>query len=226
MISQTIHQIKYLYKFTFINKFNKKNYSHNGIPVLIQKIIAVIAVVLLSPILLATALLIKIEGKGPIIFSQIRVGENGRYFKMYKFRSMYLKNDPRYKEPRANENSRDGVCKKYINDPRVTTTGKFIRKFSIDELPQLLNIINGDMCLVGPRPALVEETHSYDATVQPRLFAKPGLTGLWQVSGRADINFEQQVVLDKLYIKQQSFINDLKIILLTIPAVLMSKGAY
>ncbi|HBY86316.1 MAG TPA: multidrug MFS transporter, partial [Colwellia sp.] len=113
-----------------------------------------------------------------------------------------------------------------INDPRITKIGQFIRKYSIDEIPQLFNIVRGDMCLVGPRPALSIETYEYDNNVQSRLFTKPGLTGLWQVSGRADTNFEEQLQLDKTYIKQQSFFMDCKIIALTIPAVLSAKGAY
>jgi lipopolysaccharide/colanic/teichoic acid biosynthesis glycosyltransferase len=171
-------------------------------------------------------ILIKAESSGSALFSQTRVGENGRHFKMYKFRSMYLKTDPNYHEPDPTQSSREGVCKKYINDPRITKIGQSIRKYSIDEIPQLFNIVRGDMCLVGPRPALSIETYEYDNNVQARLFTKPGLTGLWQVSGRADTNFEEQLQLDKTYIKQQSFLMDCKIIVLTIPAVLSAKGAY
>jgi len=202
------------------------NYKYKGIPVLFQQVLALFFLLIISPLLLMVIFLIKTESKGSALFSQTRVGENGRHFKMYKFRSMYLKTDPRYKEPDPQKSSREGVCKKYINDPRITKFGEIIRKYSIDEIPQLFNIVKGDMCLVGPRPALAIETYEYDNLVQPRLFTKPGLTGLWQVSGRADTNFAEQLQLDKSYICQQSIWFDCKIIALTIPAVLSAKGAY
>jgi lipopolysaccharide/colanic/teichoic acid biosynthesis glycosyltransferase len=225
----TIHILQHVKNhtlFTHTQKAITKNYKHKGIPVILQQAAALVTLLLISPLLLLVLLLIKAESSGGALFSQTRVGENGRHFKMYKFRSMYLKSDPKYQEPDPTQSSREGVCKKYINDPRITKIGQFIRKYSIDEIPQLYNIVRGDMCLVGPRPALSIETYEYDSFVQPRLFTKPGLTGLWQVSGRADTNFEQQLQLDKTYIKQQSFFMDCKIIALTIPAVLMAKGAY
>ena len=203
-----------------------KDFSHKGIPVNLQRAVALISLILISPLLLLVIFLIKIDSSGSSLFSQTRVGENGRHFKMYKFRSMYLKTDKNYKEPNPDESAREGVCKKYINDPRITKIGHFIRKYSIDELPQLFNVVAGDMCLVGPRPALSIETYEYDRSAQPRLFVKPGLTGLWQVSGRANTSFDEQVVLDKAYIAQQSILMDCKIIFLTIPAVLLCKGAY
>jgi len=205
---------------------HKNTFGHRGIPLLLQQIVSSLVLIAISPLLILLMLLIAIESPGRVLFSQIRVGENGRHFKMYKFRSMYLKSDPHFQEPDPNQSSREGVCKKYINDPRITRVGKFIRKYSIDELPQLFNVVTGDMCLVGPRPALAIETYEYEHTDQPRLFSKPGLTGLWQVSGRADTNFHQQLQLDKSYIKQQSVWMDCKIILLTVPAVLSAKGAY
>ena len=203
------------------NKFN-----HKGIPLILQRAAALIGLVIISPFLLIIVALIKKGSNGGALYSQTRVGENGRHFKMYKFRSMYLKTDKNYKEPNPEDSSREGVCKKYINDPRITKIGSFIRKYSIDELPQLFNVVNGDMCLIGPRPALSIETYEYDNAVQPRLYAKPGLTGLWQVSGRANTTFEEQVELDKTYIKKQSVLMDFKILLMTVPAVLYSKGAY
>jgi exopolysaccharide production protein ExoY len=149
-----------------------------------------------------------------------------QHVKMYKFRSMYLTSAPNYLEPDLQQSCREGGCKKYIHDPRITKIGQFIRKYSIDELPQLFNVVIGDMCLVGPRPALAIETYEYDDFVKHRLFSKPGLTGLWQVSGRADTNFDEQLQLDKSYIKQQSIFMDCKIIVLTIPAVLTAKVTY
>jgi lipopolysaccharide/colanic/teichoic acid biosynthesis glycosyltransferase len=204
----------------------RTKFGHRGIPVIFQQLLAATALLVISPFLLIVMLLIKVGSKGDILFSQLRVGENGRHFKMYKFRSMYLKSDKNYQEPDPSQSSRDGVCKKYINDPRITLIGKFIRKYSIDELPQLFNVVNGDMCLVGPRPALAIETYQYQRVDQPRLFSKPGLTGLWQVSGRADTDFTEQLQLDKSYIQQQSIWNDCKIIAMTIPAVISAKGAY
>ncbi|MBA6350088.1 sugar transferase [Colwellia sp. BRX8-2] len=226
MTIQILNKIKNQALLTKTRKAIVINYQHKGIPVILQQSIALLALILISPVLLIVMILIKTESLGGALFSQTRVGENGRHFKMYKFRSMYLKSDPHFKEPDPSQSSREGVCKKYINDPRITKIGQFIRKYSIDELPQLFNIVRGDMCLVGPRPALSIETYEYDNFIQPRLFTKPGLTGLWQVSGRADTNFEEQLQLDKSYIKQQSFLMDCKIIALTIPAVLMAKGAY
>jgi exopolysaccharide production protein ExoY len=226
MTIQIIQNFKNHTFFTRTEKAYTENYKHKGIPVVLQQTVALVALILISPLLLLVLILIKAESSGGALFSQTRVGENGRHFKMYKFRSMYLKSDPKFEEPDPTQSSREGVCKKYINDPRITKIGQFIRKYSIDEIPQLFNIVRGDMCLVGPRPALSIETYEYDSFVQPRLFTKPGLTGLWQVSGRADTNFEQQLQLDKTYIKQQSFLMDCKIIALTIPAVLTAKGAY
>jgi lipopolysaccharide/colanic/teichoic acid biosynthesis glycosyltransferase len=226
MTIQILQHVKNNALFTGTDKIIDKNYKHKGIPVILQQSVAFIVLLLISPLLLLVLILIKAESSGSALFSQTRVGENGRHFKMYKFRSMYLKTDPNYHEPDPTQSSREGVCKKYINDPRITKIGQFIRKYSIDEIPQLFNIVRGDMCLVGPRPALSIETYEYDNNVQSRLFTKPGLTGLWQVSGRADTNFEEQLQLDKTYIKQQSFLMDCKIIALTIPAVLSAKGAY
>jgi lipopolysaccharide/colanic/teichoic acid biosynthesis glycosyltransferase len=213
--------------FSMLNyKRSVNNYSHRGIPVFFQQFLAFLALMLLSPLIIIVMVLIRIESKGCAFFAQTRVGENGRHFKMFKFRSMYLKTDPRYQEQDPATSARQGVCKKYLNDTRVTKVGHFIRKYSIDEIPQLVNIVIGDMCLVGPRPALPIETYEYNHDIQMRLYTKPGLTGLWQVSGRADTNFEQQLQLDKTYILHQSFFMDCKIIALTIPAVISAKGAY
>ncbi|MEE2730631.1 MAG: sugar transferase [Pseudomonadota bacterium] len=197
-----------------------------GFPVLLQKLAAAGALLLLSPLLLLLALLIRLESQGSPLYAQIRVGENGRRFKFYKFRSMYIPQDPRWVDVTQLASDRDGVCKKFKHDPRITDIGRFIRKFSIDELPQLLNVLKGDMVLIGPRPALCTETDRYNGQQMNRLDVKPGLTGLWQVSGRADTTFEQQVELDMYYIQHQSWWFDIKIVLQTIPAVLSSKGAY
>jgi exopolysaccharide production protein ExoY len=200
--------------------------QHRGIPLFIQRLIALVALILMTPILLITAIIIGLESTGGFLYSQDRIGKYGRHFRIYKFRSMYLKSDPNYQEPMPSQSDRDGVCKKYKKDPRITTVGWFIRKFSIDELPQLYNIIIGDMVFIGPRPALSNEVDKYSYRALGRLNGIPGLSGLWQVSGRADTNFKTQVDLDKSYLLQQSILLDIKIMLTTIPVVLKAQGAY
>jgi len=203
-------------------RLNKKG----GLSVLIQRSLALLGVMLLSPVLLIITTLIRLESPGRALFSQTRVGENGRRFTCYKFRSMRIPEDPDYIDVSDYKSDRGGVCNKFYNDPRVTPIGKIIRKFSIDELPQLLNVVKGDMLLIGPRPALIIESDQYSMVARQRLTTMPGLTGLWQVSGRADTSFEEQISLDIRYVKEQSWFNDLKILLSTIPVVLLGKGAY
>lgn len=210
----------------FKSLFAKQGYKHNGLPMFTQRIGALTALMLLSPIIIITALLIKLESKGPVFFSQVRVGAFGKHFKCYKLRSMYIPTDPKFKQPQASESDRTGVCQKFYNDPRITTVGRFIRKYSIDELPQLFNVVKGEMALVGPRPHLTKEYNQYDRNILPRLYGIPGITGLWQVNGRADTDFEEQLNLDKRYIKNQTIWLDIKILFATIPAVLGAKGAY
>ena len=200
--------------------------QHHGVPIYLQKAAAFSALLMLSPILLTTIFCILFESRGNCFFKQVRVGKYGRHFNMYKFRSMYLKTDKRYQEPMASDSDREGVCAKYRNDPRITKVGSFIRKYSIDELPQLWNIVKGDMLLIGPRPALVSEVEQYDELALNRLNGLPGLSGLWQVSGRADTDFDTQVRLDDDYLASQSIWVDIKIVLATIPCVLFAKGAY
>jgi len=198
----------------------------NGLPEILQRFLALIALVLLSPLLLLTMIAIRAESKGAIFFKQVRVGEQGRRFTMYKFRSMYMPDDPRYVDPAQLISDRDGVCNKFKKDPRITCVGRIIRKLSIDELPQLLNVLKGEMVLIGPRPALPQETDAYDWYMLERLNTKSGLTGLWQVSGRADTSFQEQIDLDLRYVRERSWLLDLKIMLATIPAVVTGKGAY
>ncbi|WP_462155291.1 sugar transferase [Pseudoalteromonas piscicida] len=199
---------------------------HHGLPVMLQRLFAGIGLLLISPLLMLVMMLIKIESKGPCVYKQVRVGKLGRRFTMYKFRSMYTADDPKFSAPDPSESNREGVCAKFRNDPRITTVGRFIRKYSIDELPQLFNVICGDMLLIGPRPALEKEVNAYQVNELGRLNCEQGLTGLWQVTGRADTTFQQQVMLDKLYIENQSFTQDIKIILKTVPCVLGARGAY
>lgn len=188
---------------------------------------SVLILIALSPLFVVVAAWIKLDSPGPLIYRQTRVGLNGRHFNFYKFRSMYQDADKKWQELQATQNeSADGVIFKMKNDPRVTRSGRFIRKFSIDELPQLFNVLLGDMSLVGPRPPLPKEVDLYTLDDRKRLNALPGITCLWQVSGRSDIPFKQQVELDKEYIKSQSVWKDIVIMLKTIPAVLTGKGAY
>lgn len=179
-----------------------------------------------SPVFLLLAAAIKLEDGGPILFPQTRVGRYGRRFKMYKFRSMCLDAEQRLRELVAKNQHKDGVTFKLKDDPRITRVGKWLRKFSCDELPQLFNVLIGDMSLVGPRPPVPREVEKYSLAHRRRLAIKPGLTCLWQVSGRAEIDFSGQVELDVDYIENLSFWMDLKILARTVPAVLSGKGAY
>ncbi|MCB5262259.1 MAG: sugar transferase [Candidatus Cloacimonetes bacterium] len=187
---------------------------------------SLILLILLSPLFLVTAILIYITDPGPIFYVANRVGLNGAYFGFIKFRSMY-KDADKHKDQLLKQNeSKDGVIFKMKNDPRITRVGKFIRRFSIDELPQLFNVLKGDMSLVGPRPPLPLEVLQYSLEDRKRLHVKPGITCLWQIKGRSEIPFQQQVQLDMQYIRSQGIKNDLIILLKTIPAVISGKGAY
>ena len=179
----------------------------------------------LSPVLAATAIAVKAETKGPILFRQRRIGEGGEPFEMLKFRSMVVDAEAR-RAALLEHSDRDGVTFKMKADPRITGVGRFIRRYSIDELPQLINVLKGDMSLVGPRPALPEEVKKYATHHHDRLGGKPGLTGLWQVSGRAKIGFEDMVVLDRRYLQTRSFWGDVAIMLKTPKAVFGADGAY
>lgn len=192
---------------------------------LLDLILASIALVTLFPIMVITALAIRIESPGPVIFRQKRVGKWGKPFICYKFRSMVIDAEARKKEL-LRSNEVDGPVFKMQVDPRVTRVGRIIRKLSIDELPQLFNVFKGDMSLVGPRPPVPQEVNQYKFDHLRRLDAVPGLTGLQQVSGRSDLSFERWVELDMQYISQQSLRKDIEILLKTIPAVLLGKGAY
>ena len=188
--------------------------------------LTVICITLGSPVFLFTALLVKITSPGPIIFSQVRVGKYGRHFKFYKFRSMYIDAEARKAELLKLNESGDGVIFKMKHDPRITPVGRFIRKFSIDELPQLFNVLQGDMSLVGPRPPLPAEVKNYTIEERKRLNITPGITCIWQVSGRSELPFQKQMALDKEYIASRSTWNDFIILLKTVPAILSGKGAW
>ncbi|WP_299791130.1 WecB/TagA/CpsF family glycosyltransferase [uncultured Shewanella sp.] len=181
---------------------------------------------ILSPALILVALAIRAESKGPVLFSQQRAGKNNAPFTMWKFRSMYQDAEQRLSKLQAENEMQGGVLFKMKRDPRITLVGRIIRKASIDELPQLWNVIRGEMSLVGPRPALESEVKQYSLKDRTRLAVKPGITCIWQVSGRSDIPFERQVELDIDYIYQQSMLTDIWLLLKTIPAVLFARGAY
>lgn len=187
---------------------------------------ALFFLLVLSPIFVITAVAIYFDDPGSILYGQKRVGKNGRQFKMLKFRSMVADADKLRAELMSKNESKDGVIFKMKNDPRITKVGSFIRKFSIDELPQLFNVLKGDMSLVGPRPPLSSEVALYTLEERKRLHVLPGITCIWQVSGRSDIPFKQQVRLDLDYIQSQGFWMDIKLLLRTVPAVLLGKGGY
>ncbi|GAB4259865.1 sugar transferase [Thermincola ferriacetica] len=200
-----------------------------GMPLVFKRLFDVIVsltgIVVLSPLMLATALAIKLDSPGPVLFRQKRVGKNGQLFDFYKFRSM-VPNAEELLAELAAANEADGPVFKIKEDPRITRVGKFIRKYSIDELPQLFNVLKGDMSLVGPRPPLPNEVDQYGDFEWRRLEVIPGITGLWQVSGRSDLSFHKWMELDIYYIENWSFWLDLKILLQTVPVVLTGKGAY
>jgi lipopolysaccharide/colanic/teichoic acid biosynthesis glycosyltransferase len=181
---------------------------------------------LLSPVFAAIAIAVKFTSPGPVFFSQIRVGRYGRHFKFYKFRSMYIDAEARKAELMSQNESKDGVIFKMKDDPRITKVGKFIRRASLDELPQLWNVFIGDMSLVGPRPPVPKEVQEYTLEDRKRLDVIPGITCLWQINGRSEIPFHEQVRLDKEYIMAPGFWKDVKILLKTIPAIIGGKGAY
>ena len=186
--------------------------------------LSVAALVVLSPLLLVIAILIYLEDKGPVIYSQTRIGKDGRAFKLYKFRSMCVDADEKLKDLQK-LNERDGPVFKIRDDPRVTKVGKFIRKTCIDELPQLVNIIKGDMSIVGPRPPLPNEVEQYNSYQKQRLLVVPGLTCYWQIQPRRnELTFDEWVELDLKYIQERSFRVDWKLIFGTVKAVLRMDG--
>jgi exopolysaccharide biosynthesis polyprenyl glycosylphosphotransferase len=195
----------------------------------IKRVIDLVAggalVLALAPMMLALALLIKLDSPGPVFYRQWRVGKNGRLFRMVKFRSMYQDADRRLAELRA-KNEASGPLFKMRADPRITRVGRVLRRFSVDEIPQLFNVLAGEMSLIGPRPPLPAEVQQYEDWQVGRLRAVPGMTGLWQVSGRSEVPFPDMVRLDLHYIRNWSLGMDVEILLRTIPAVLTSRGAY
>ncbi|MCL5935057.1 MAG: sugar transferase [Firmicutes bacterium] len=192
---------------------------------LIDIMLSSLGLLFLSPVLALVALVIIIDNPGPVIFKQTRVGKNGKIFDFYKFRSMIV-NAEQLQAELASANEADGPVFKIKHDPRVTRVGRFIRKYSIDELPQLYNVLKGDMSLVGPRPPLPHEVQQYGEWEWRRLEVTPGITCIWQVSGRSNISFDKWIELDVYYIENWSLLLDFKILLRTVSAVLRGSGAY
>ncbi|MBI5168997.1 MAG: exopolysaccharide biosynthesis polyprenyl glycosylphosphotransferase [Candidatus Eisenbacteria bacterium] len=186
---------------------------------------ALVALILAAPIVAIIAALIRLESRGPVFYKSVRVGRGGRPFTFYKLRSM-VKDADRKRHKIAHMNEADGPIFKIARDPRITRVGRFIRTTSLDEIPQFYNVLIGDMSLVGPRPPIPEEVAQYEPWQLRRLDVRPGITCLWQISGRSRIGFQEWMRLDLEYIKHQSFGLDLKILLRTIPAVLSREGAY
>ncbi|HUA40216.1 MAG TPA: sugar transferase, partial [Streptosporangiaceae bacterium] len=200
-----------------------------GVPRLLKtafdRAVALAVLLVLSPLMAGIALAIKLSDGGPALFSQLRVGMDGSTFRIYKFRTM-VADAEKQKSHLLHRNETGGVLFKIRADPRITRVGAWLRRWSLDELPQLFNVLNGDMSLVGPRPALPEEADLYGDHVRRRLAVRPGITGLWQVNGRSDLPWEEAVRLDLRYVENWSFMLDLQILWKTWSAVGSGTGAY
>ncbi|WP_445661309.1 sugar transferase [Bacillus sp. FSL M8-0063] len=207
----------------------KKSTSYVFIKRALDIIGAIIGLVIFSPFFIVIPLLFLIgENKGPVFFKQVRIGEKGKEFRIYKFRTMIVNAEEKLKRNKE-------LYRKYLEnnyklepheDPRITKLGQFLRKTSLDEIPQFLNVLKGEMSLVGPRPVVVEELEEYQEKVHEFLSVKPGVTGYWQVSGRSDVGYPERVDLELYYVYNASVWFDIKILLLTVKNVLLSKGAY
>lgn len=200
---------------------------------IIDLIFTLLILVPLCIIVVIVAVCIRLDSTGPVFFRQKRVGHNGRVFEMLKFRSMYVNSDDalhreaiaRYmNDQKVQESDSTALSYKQVNDPRITRVGRFIRKTSIDELPQFFNVLRGDMTLVGPRPPLPYEVERYSADDMLRLSGKPGLTGTWQIYGRSRVTFSNMVEMDIEYLRHQSLREDLKLIALTVPVMIQGRG--
>ena len=205
--------------------YQKKNPAYLKLKRGMDILLSAAALVFLAPVFHFTALAIKLEDGGPILFCQYRAGKDMKPFKIYKFRSMLVNADAKMPEM-MKDNEQTGHAFKIKNDPRITRVGKFIRKFSIDELPQLINIIKGDMSIVGPRPILTFQMEECSGYERQRLVVQPGLTCYWQIGGRANIGWKDWIEMDLDYIEDMSLWTDIKIIARTVPAVFDREGAY
>ena len=230
-LTQSVNNLKY--KVFYVLKYRLRNLIWNLSIILgytLKRGLDLLVILLFSPIFIPTFVIIciaiKIDSYGPIIFKQKRVGLGGKEFNFYKFRTMYQGSELELSNIYHLNESKDGVIFKLKKDPRVTRIGRWLRKTSMDELPQVFNVIKGDMSLVGPRPPIRDEVAKYSLDERKRLLIQPGITCLWQISGRSDLPFKQQVQLDKEYIRSRSIFGDIYILFKTIPAVLSGKGAY
>lgn len=206
--------------------YQDKRYIYRGSKRIFDFLASLLGLIVLLPLFLIVAIAIKIEDpRGPIFYSQIRLGKKQAPFKMYKFRSMVVDADKHLKDL-LNKNEVDGAMFKMKDDPRITRIGHFIRKYSIDELPQLLNVLLGNMSLVGPRPPLPREVQEYTEYDKQRLEVKPGCTGLWQISGRNNVGFHEMVELDLKYINKRGFMFDLYVLFKTVFIFIKPNGAY
>jgi exopolysaccharide biosynthesis polyprenyl glycosylphosphotransferase len=192
---------------------------------LFDKLAAISALLVFAPLLVGITVVIALREGRPVLFRQPRVGKDGRRFNVYKFRTMVVDAELK-KASLASQNEGNGLLFKVRDDPRVTRTGAWLRRWSLDELPQLLNVLKGDMSVVGPRPPLPDEVARYTDYVRRRLVVKPGITGLWQVSGRSDLPWEEAVRLDLRYVENWSLVLDLQILWKSMPAVFHGSGAY
>ena len=209
------------------HQFDVVEYSAMAVAVkrVFDTTLSLLGLIALSPVFLVIALLVKITSKGPVFYAQKRVGKGGRVFNFYKFRSMVINADEIKKTLMA-QNEATGPIFKMKHDPRITTVGRFIRKYSLDELPQLFNVLKNDMSLVGPRPPIPEEVRKYKKWQTQRLSIQPGITCIWQTSGRSRIGFEDWVRMDIYYIKNWSLWLDIKLLFKTIKTVVTADGAY
>lgn len=203
----------------------KSRFMYHSIKRIFDFMAAICGVIILSPVMLVIAILIKVEDHGPVFYKQVRVGKNGKTFKMYKFRSMFVNADQMLAKLKE-QNDVEGPMFKMRDYPRVTKIGHFIRKHSLDELPQFLNVIKGDMSLVGPRPPLPSEVAEYSDYDKQRLYVTPGCTGLWQATERNEVGFNEMVQLDIQYIQRASFMFDLWIIWKTVEIIIKPNGSY
>jgi exopolysaccharide biosynthesis polyprenyl glycosylphosphotransferase len=193
---------------------------------IVDRSLAAFAVLMFLPLMVGLWLAVRLSSPGPAIFKQTRTGQDGREFTLLKFRSMYVDAEKRKAELEDRNERAEGLLFKIRDDPRITPVGRFLRRYSLDELPQLVNVMHGKMSLVGPRPPLPEEVELYQDDVRRRLLVKPGLTGLWQISGRSDLDWDESVRLDLRYVENWSFTLDLMILWKTMSTVVRGRGAY
>lgn len=223
---QTDISLRKNYRYHMRNILSKKNKTYFVIKRLFDIIASGSALIILSPLFLLTAIAIKLEDGGPVFYGARRWGRDLKDFKMIKFRSMVVNAESTKLKDLLSESEMTGHAFKIHNDPRITRVGHFIRKYSIDELPQLWNVFIGDMSLVGPRPIMTVDTDTIDDYDKQRWLIRPGLTCYWQISGRANINWARWIELDLDYIENMNFIEDVKIIFRTIPVIFKAEGAY